>query len=163
MATSIRFGNNVFQKEKKILLLEQELSQLQVAFAQLTSSHNSLLQSYTSSEHIISNMKQKIDLQEVELLNKGRNLTKITQEKEKWLQENEVIIKENEDLKQMNEKLRTNIEEISQKLLISMDLENRLRQEIRSLEGNNEKLERNMEKIKKNLDEKTENIEILDQ
>jgi len=52
--------------------------------------------------------------------------------------------------------------EMSQKLIFSTDLEARLRQEVRLLEGNNEKLEQKIEALMGSLEEKKENIGILE-
>ncbi len=162
MATTIHFGNNVFQKEKKILLLEQELSQLQSSYSLLHSQQASFLQSQASFERQISALNQKTEVQSLEIVNKTSILSHLTQEKEKWLNERGFLVKENGDLKKMNEKLRENLDEMSQKLLFAADLETRLRQEVLVLEGHNEKFERNIENLRKDLKEKGENIEILE-
>ena len=162
MAATIRFGNNVFQKEKKILLLEQELSQFQASYSLLHSQQASFLQSQASFERQISDLNQKNEVQSLEILNKASILSHLTQEKEQWLNEKGFLLKENDDLKKMNEKLRENLEEMSQKLLFAIDLEARLRQEVLVLEGHNEKFERNIENLKNDLKEKGENIEILE-
>lgn len=162
MATDIRFGNNVFQKERKILLLEQELSQLQSSYTLLQSQYSSLLQSHSASDRSIFLHKQEKDIQNIELITKTDNLNRLQQEKELWLIEKSVLEKENIEYKKMNEKLRENIDQMGQKLDSSIDLESRLKQEILVLEGFNEKLEKKAAGLKKAIDEKTENIEILE-
>ena len=162
MATAIRFGNNVFQKEKKIILLEKELSDLQTAYASLQSQTNSFQACQTSSEKIISEYQQKCNFQEIEILAKNDKISHLLKEKEIFENEKAKILKENEEFRKINEKLRENLGEASQKLIFASDLEIRLRQEIRSLEGNNEKFERKMEGLLKTLEEKKENIEILE-
>lgn len=162
MATAIRFGNNVFQKEKKIILLEKELSDLQTAFLALQSQTDSFQASQTSSQKLISDYQQKCNFQEIELLSKNDKIAHLLREKEIFENENAKLLKENEEFKKLNEKLRENLGEASQKLIFASDLEIRLRQEIRSLEGNNEKFERKIEGLQKTLEEKKENIEILE-
>ena len=162
MATAIRFGNNVFQKEKKIILLEKELSDLQIAYSSLQSQTTYFQASQTSSEKILSEYQQKCNFQEIEILAKHNKISHLLEEKEIFEKEKAKLLKENEEFRKINEKLRENLGEASQKLIFASDLEIRLRQEIRSLEGNNEKFERKMEGLLKTLEEKKENIEILE-
>lgn len=162
MATSIRFGNNVFQKEKKILLLEQEIKDLTSALSLLKSQSSALQQSHSSSEHAACQLQQKSSLQQLEILSLSDKLAALLQEKDLWDKEKKSLKSENSELSSRNSKLQDSLNDLTQRLSSSTDLELRLRQEVRLLEQNCEKFERQLQTSKDALDEKKANIDVLE-
>lgn len=160
--TTIRLGHSVFQKEQKICELENALSELQSSYKRLQEETCSMATDYKQMETQLSNYKQTIELQSLEIINKTDLVSKLEKKNATLSKDNNELQKENRDLKELNHKLSENLDENDKKIILAMDLETRLRQEMALLETRNEKMEISMEELKKTVLNKKENIEILE-
>lgn len=159
---SLKLGNSLFEKEKKILELTNENQVLNQKLSSIFKEYEGLLAYSKDFEKIQSELRNNLKLKEVEFDSLNAKYKKLSDDF-KCLSESHQTLQSHEKENQNRiGSLNKEIDKLNMALLEAQDLELKLKDEIKTLEQKNFGNEKNIEQLNELLDSKDHKIGVLD-
>ena len=158
----MKLGGNLFQKEKRINELTEENYKVTQMYTELKNRNEILEKERKDFDNYQANISNSMKIKEIEWENLLGRYNKLSEEYKLLQTRFQESSSTNSESEQKILSFSREIDLLNQKLMISQDLELKLRNEIDILEKRNTTFQKNIEDLNKIIGEKKQNTDILE-
>lgn len=159
---SLKLGNSLFEKERKILDLTNENQILNQKVASLFKEHEGLLAYSKDFEKIQAELRNNLKLKEVEYDSLNAKYKKLSDDYKTLNESHQTLLVHEKENQNRIGSLNKEIDKLNKAVLEYQDLELKLKEEIKILEQKNFGSEKNIEQLNELLESKDHKIGVLD-